>query len=132
MYSGKALDNDGSASQVPRLQGCMLPAAPFSIVLVSNNNPRSSLGLQEEATICKFNKIGISILELVMFQSFPPNKNYPLSNPVHCPHMQEHTHKPKEELICVAVMAVNDIESPCQSSDPYMQHTVYTLSLKLL
>lgn len=43
--SGKALDDNGSSSQVSRLQGGMLPAGPFSIVLISNYHPVHSTGL---------------------------------------------------------------------------------------
>lgn len=45
MDSGKALNNDGAASKVSRLQGSMLSTGTFSIVLVSNHHPVLSAGL---------------------------------------------------------------------------------------
>ena len=45
MDSGKALDNDGTSSQVTWLEGSVLSAGPFSIVLVSNHHPAFSICL---------------------------------------------------------------------------------------
>lgn len=45
MDSGKALDDDGTSSEVSWLQSGMLSAGPFSVVLVSNHNPVLSIGL---------------------------------------------------------------------------------------
>lgn len=45
MDSGKALDNDGTSSKVTWLEGSVLSAGPFSIVLVSNHHPAFSICL---------------------------------------------------------------------------------------
>lgn len=45
MDSGKALNDDGASSKVSWLQGSMLSAGPFSVVLVSNHHPVLSIGL---------------------------------------------------------------------------------------
>lgn len=45
MDSGKALDDDGASSKVSWLQGSVLSAGPFPIVLVSNHHPVLSIGL---------------------------------------------------------------------------------------
>lgn len=42
---GKALDDDGSSSQVSRLQGSVLPAGPLSVILISNHHPVHCTGL---------------------------------------------------------------------------------------
>lgn len=43
--SGKALDNDGSSSQMPGLQCCVLPAAALAVVVISDHDPRQTIGL---------------------------------------------------------------------------------------
>ena len=43
--SGEALDDDGASSKVSWLQGGVLSARPFSIVLISNHHPVHSIGL---------------------------------------------------------------------------------------
>jgi hypothetical protein len=43
--TGKRLDNDGSSSEVPWLEGSVLPAAPLPVVGVAHDNPRDTLGL---------------------------------------------------------------------------------------
>lgn len=48
MDSGEALHDDGSSSQVSWLQGGVLSAGPFAVVLVSNHHPVLSTGLIEE------------------------------------------------------------------------------------
>ena len=48
MNAGKALDNDGSSSQVSRFQSCMLPAAPFPVVLIPYYHPWHSFCLERE------------------------------------------------------------------------------------
>lgn len=46
MDTSKALDNDGSPSQVSWFQGSVFPTASFTVVLISNNNPLHAIGLQ--------------------------------------------------------------------------------------
>ena len=46
MDPGKGLDNNGSPSQVPGLQGSMLSAAPLAIVMLPKHHPRHVIGLQ--------------------------------------------------------------------------------------
>lgn len=43
--SGEALYDDGASSEVSRLQGSVLSAGSFTIVLVSNHHPVHSFGL---------------------------------------------------------------------------------------
>ena len=45
MDACKALDDDGCSSEVSRLQGGMLPAAPLTIVGVPNDHPGYITGL---------------------------------------------------------------------------------------
>lgn len=42
---GEALDNDGSSSQVPRLQGGVLSAGALAIVVISHHDPGHPVGL---------------------------------------------------------------------------------------
>lgn len=44
--SGKALDYDGSSSEVARLQGSMLPAGALAVVLVTHYYPVLTVGLE--------------------------------------------------------------------------------------
>lgn len=46
MNSGKALDNDGSSSQVPGLQGSVFSAGALTVVVISNHNPGKSISLR--------------------------------------------------------------------------------------
>ena len=46
MNACKALDDDGCASEVSWLQGGMLPAAPLTIVGISNDHPGYITGLR--------------------------------------------------------------------------------------
>ena len=48
MNASKTLDNDGSSSQVSRFQSCMLPAAPFPVVLIPYYHPWHSFCLERE------------------------------------------------------------------------------------
>lgn len=45
MDTGKGLHNDGPSSEMSWLKGCVLPAAPLSVVSVTHDNPRDTLGL---------------------------------------------------------------------------------------
>ena len=50
MDTCKALDDDSSSSKMPWLKSCMLPAASFSVILISNHNPVDTIGLCSEET----------------------------------------------------------------------------------
>jgi hypothetical protein len=45
MDSGEALGDDGPASEMARLQCCMLPAGALTIVLISNHHPPDTMFL---------------------------------------------------------------------------------------
>lgn len=45
MNSGEALDDDGSPSKVPGLQSCVLSAGALTVVVISNDDPGHTVGL---------------------------------------------------------------------------------------
>lgn len=61
MDSGEALDDDGSPSEVPGLQSCVLSAGALAVVVISNDDPGHTVGLNSIKDIKQwwiFNSVG--------------------------------------------------------------------------
>lgn len=60
MNSGKALDNDGSSSQVAWLQGSVLPAGALPVVVISHHNPGKTISLHNNSCV----KVNVFVFEV--------------------------------------------------------------------